>query len=112
MTHRMEKLRKPQDFQRVYQEGRFLKSPLLVMHWLPNNETTRIGISVSRKVGKAVIRNRVKRRLREAIRHLREEIPGGVDIIISARASAKDASFFDLQEVLRDLMKRLREELD
>lgn len=111
MTNRTDRLRRPEDFHRVYQEGRVLKSPLLVIHWLPSNDNTRIGFSVSRKLGKAVVRNRVKRRLREAVRQLGGDIPSGVDMVISARVSAKDASFFALQDVLSNLLRRLRQEL-
>ncbi len=112
MAYLVDRLRRPQDFRKVYGNGRVLKSKMFVLHWVPNNEGhTRVGFSVSRKLGKAVVRNRVKRRLRELIRVRREVIPNGIDVVISARTTAKDASFQSLGSVLDDLFVRLHKQV-
>tara|TARA_B100000900_G_scaffold356860_1_gene326863 strand:- start:142 stop:393 length:252 start_codon:yes stop_codon:yes gene_type:complete len=54
---------------------------------------TRVGLTVSRKVGNAVIRNRVKRWLREAIRHQQTQLPPGFDVVVIAYPQAADSSF-------------------
>jgi ribonuclease P protein component len=67
----------------------------------------RVGITVSSKVGGAVVRNRVKRRLREAVRH---ELPGlpAVDLVIVARASAVEAEVPQLRAWIRRAAERIR----
>jgi len=64
---------------------------------------TRIGLTVSRKVGKAVVRNLVKRRLREIFRKNKARIPAGMDLIFIARREAATASFAVLTEEILNL---------
>jgi ribonuclease P protein component len=69
---------------------------------------TRIGFSVSRRVGGAVVRNRVKRRLREIVRKRLSHVAPGWDIVITARASAAEAEYGALEEDLREIFSRVR----
>ena len=81
------RLRKRAEFQRVYEQGRRIRSALFTAH-VRDAETTapgRVGLTVTRAIGKAVVRNRVKRRLREAVRRHWPELPDGLEVVLHAR---------------------------
>lgn len=83
---REERLRRPSDFRRVYDRRCSASNDWLLIYACPNQLThARIGLSVSRKWGGAVIRNRVRRLYREAFRLRKEEIPVGLDYIFIPR---------------------------
>lgn len=77
------------------------------MYMIKNGKNqNRLGISVSKKVGKSVIRSRVTRLIRESYRLLESEIKLGYDIVVIARVSAKDATFMDVSKSLNNLLKK------
>lgn len=91
------------DFQRVYEGGRSWAAKEVVLRALPNAlDVTRCGFAVGKRVGKAVVRNRIKRRLREIIRH--SPLCSGWDIIVIARAAAAQADFQSLEKTVGDLL--------
>jgi ribonuclease P protein component len=102
---REEHLRKSSDFATAYREGRSFSSRLLVIrpraNGLPHN---RYGFVTSRAVGNAVVRNRLRRRLREAARSL--PLQNGWDIAVIARRSAADATYWQLRDALAALLER------
>ena len=80
------RLRRSVDFERVRQEGRSWSHPLLVLVAAPNPVgLTRIGVAAGRRLGTAVARNRAKRLLREAARHLYPRLTPGWDLVLIAR---------------------------
>ncbi len=87
---RKHRLRSRADFQHVYDSELFAADPCLVVRACPNGlDRTRLGLSVSRKVGGAVVRNRWKRLIREAFRRVRTQMPSGLDLIVRPRAGAE-----------------------
>jgi len=80
------RLRRPGEFRRVWSAGRSWGHTWFVLWALPNDlDHVRVGITASRKVGNAVARNRARRLLREAARHLYPHIATGQDLVLVAR---------------------------
>lgn len=102
------RLKKRKDFKRVYKRGKSSASKSLVIYVLFNKtDVTRIGFSVSKKIGNAVERNRVKRLLREACRLNMEKIPPGYDIIFIARVRIKKYSYPEIEKEFLKLINKL-----
>ena len=101
------RLRKTGEFAAVRRAGRSWVNELLVLR-VASNEMglSRMGFSISRRVGNAVVRNRVKRRLREIVR--RRDIAGSLDVVITARVPAAQASYRELERAVEQLFKRAR----
>jgi len=99
-----ESLEKNRQFQFVYDYGRSYANKYLVMFVMDNNtETSRLGISVSKKVGNSVIRHRVKRLIKESYRLQEEMFNSGLDIVIIARVTAKDISYQEIESAVLHL---------
>jgi len=95
------------EFGAVHQQGRVWVNPLLVLKALPNNlPYSRYGFLVSKRVGKAVTRNKVKRWLREASRLT--QISSGWDLVVIARPAAGTADYHRLEKALKNLLGRAR----
>ena len=110
---RVQRLRSLRDFQRVRAQGRRVTGAVLLLGYAARSEpdnvgSSRIGFSVSRRVGGAVQRNRVKRRLREVIRRKLTRIAPGYDLVITARPGAADARMETLEQDVARLLTRAR----
>jgi ribonuclease P protein component len=108
--NRAVRLRKNSEFQRVKQQGHSIMSPLLVLAWMPNDVArTRVGFVVSKRITKhAVDRNYIKRLLSEAMRVFLPRLPGGLDIVVSARQKANTANLRMLEQDMLNLLHRAK----
>ncbi|MEE8346693.1 MAG: ribonuclease P protein component [Dehalococcoidia bacterium] len=103
--HRQLRLRRRKDFDAVFQRGKLLSNQKLVIRSLPNQlQHNRYGFVTSKRLGNAVVRNRVRRRLREGIRSLAAR--PGWDVVISARNAAARADFHQLKTAVANLFAR------
>jgi ribonuclease P protein component len=101
------RLTRSTDFKQVRQYGKSYAHPLLVLIAYPNPDgKLRIGISAGRSVGKAVERNRAKRRLRAALAGLISDMQPGWDLIFLARTSIRDAEFPQIKDGILLVLKR------
>ena len=93
------------EFRRVYDEGRRHRAPLCTVFFRANGlPHSRLGITVPRSVGKAALRNRVKRRVREALRVNLPTLPAGWDIVLNPGERAATVAFPRLQEEILRLL--------
>ncbi len=101
------RIKKNNDFQAVFQNGRSFANRQFVVYSLPkeNQAYFRIGLSVSKKLGNAVTRNRIKRFIRQSILELRDQITTGNDYVIIARKPAADMDFFEVKSSLTHVLK-------
>ncbi|MCL1935413.1 MAG: ribonuclease P protein component [Defluviitaleaceae bacterium] len=103
----MESLKKNYQFGIVYKKGKSYANKTLVMYILKNKKDKNfIGISVSKKVGKSVQRNRTRRLIKEAFRLKKDEIKKGLNIVIVARVDSKDCNFSEISKSLVYLFKK------
>ena len=101
-----ESLKKNQDFQKVYKNGKSYGNKYLVMYLIENNlEKNRVGISVSKKVGNSVVRHHLTRLIRESYRLHEEHFQCGYDFVVIARVAAKEKSYHDIESALIHLGK-------
>jgi ribonuclease P protein component len=105
------RLKSSADFKRAFELRRSAGDPLLVVYGCENGLAhPRLGLSVSRKVGNAVTRNRWKRLLREAFRLQLAQLPAGVDLVVVPRANVQP-ELASLMESLRQLARRVADRL-
>ena len=100
------RLRRSSDFDRVSHVGKGRANDLVVLRYAPNDvEAMRAGYAVSKRVGGAVTRNAVKRRLREAVRKLGPR-ESGVDLVFIARPKIVQADYHGIEDAVADVLKR------
>lgn len=100
-------LKENKDFRRLYSRGRSYVSPVVVAYVMKNRlGTVRIGITTSKKIGKAVMRNRSRRIIREAFYQISSDIKPGYDLVFVARGKTP---FVKSTDILRAMKKELKE---
>lgn len=109
MLPKAQRLRSSRDFQRVYKRGRSYAHPLLVLYVFPTaGADLRIGFSISKKLGGAVDRNRIKRRLREICRARLAACRPGFDAVFVARSRCREAQISEMAAAVETLFRRAK----
>lgn len=107
MLQRRYRLRLSSDLQQVRQEGRSWRHPLIVLLASANqNDVSRFAFVAGRRIGNAVVRNRCKRLMREAVRHHLAEIEAGWDVMLIARRPITVVSYHDVEAAVMQLLER------
>ena len=101
------RVKKRRDFTRVYQKGKSAAAKDLVLCWRKTGfPVHRVGFTVSKKVGNAVVRNLWRRRLKEAWRLLLPELSGNFCVLLIARPGLADVSYAQAARELRSVLKK------
>lgn len=100
------RIKKNKEFQSIFKKGKSFANRELVIYYRlnPLQGHFRIGISVGKKIGNAVTRNRIKRYIRESFNHFKNEIDSNVDIIIIARKATMNMDFHQIKGSLQHLL--------
>ena len=99
-------LKNSREYSQVYNHRKSLANKYLVMYIKENDRMySRIGISVSKKVGNSVVRHRITRLIRESYRLNKDKLKSGYDMVIIARVNAKDKSYKDIESAFLHLAK-------
>ena len=105
-----ERLHKRKDFLRSYSQGKRIYTATLVVYYLYNElDQHRLGVTASRKIGKAATRNRIKRRIRELFRTSKSPATPCFDIVVNVRKAAARAPFARLQHDYLKALRRIEE---
>ena len=101
-------LKKNSDFRRLYSKGKSTVNPYMVVYCRKSaTHTGRVGYTVSVKLGHAVVRNRVRRRLREIYRLNKDSLKGGTDIVVVARTRCIGAKYEKMNSAFLDACDKL-----
>ncbi len=105
---RVNRLKKNKSFQAVYKTGNSVVERAGVLYWSESpGQPKKIGFAVGKKMGNAVVRNRIKRLMREAFRLHQSELPEHVNVIIVARKPLLGASFQQVEALFLRLCRRM-----
>lgn len=106
--HKENRLAKREDFNKVYRMGKSVSNMQFVLYMLPRPQQPqfRLGVSVSKKLGNAVVRNRLRRMMKEIVRLHASSLPGGVDFILIARKPAADLEYREMEKCILHVLKR------
>jgi ribonuclease P protein component len=103
------KLKKNYEFKKVYNEGRYYVEKYVVMYIIMNNTASnRVGFSVSKKVGNSVVRNRIKRLMKEVYRKYADYNKLGYDIVFTARAGSGSADYKMIEANIASILKKAK----
>lgn len=101
------KITRNDEFKKVFLEGERIESNNLTLFFLRNGyKFNRLGVIVKKEIGKAVVRNKTKRRIREVYRHINEKLFQGYDIIIIAKKNIVELNYFEISNELESLFTK------
>lgn len=101
------RIRKKREFLEIYRKGRKVRGGFLTLICLKRGEgPTRLGVVMNRKIGGSVVRNRIRRLIREAFRLNQGMMEDGWDVVISAFPGAEDADFWEIRDRVIWLLRR------
>jgi len=102
------RLRKRQDFSRIYRSGKSFANGQFVLYWSRQKQADpiRLGVSASKKIGNAVVRNRMRRLVKEIIRHQTDRLVEQMDLIIIVRKPAVGLKMKELERSMQHVLKR------
>lgn len=102
------RLTKREYFDKVYRHGKSAANHQFVLYYMPrqDQESFRLGVSVSKKLGNAVVRNRIRRVMKEIVRLNEARFPAGYDLIVIARKPVVDMSYQELEKSMLHVLKR------
>lgn len=108
--NKRQRIKKDNEFQKVFKEGKsFANRQFIVYRYKKEGqEQFRIGLSVSKKVGNAVTRNRIKRYVRQAFLEMKDELQNDVDYVIIARHQAAKIDFHETKKSLQHVLRIAR----
>ncbi|ADO59392.1 ribonuclease P protein component [Paenibacillus polymyxa] len=102
------RLRNRADFGRVYRHGKSFANHQFVVYWFRRREVEqfRVGISASKKIGNAVVRNRMRRIVKEIVRHHEQELVEQIDLIFIVRKGAVTKSYQELEKSVLHVLRK------
>jgi len=102
-----ESLKKPSEFSKVYKRGKSYADKNIVIYYMPTQlGMTRVGFSISKKVGNAVVRNRVRRFIKESLRVNFKNI-GSCDLVFVARVRSSQVDYHEITRSLKYIFKKI-----
>jgi ribonuclease P protein component len=106
-VNKRNRIKKNDEFQTVFKSGVSVANRQFVIYMLekPEQNEMRIGLSVSKKIGKAVVRNQIKRNVRQAFLELREDLKQNMDYVIIARKPTAEMNFHETKKSLVHVLK-------
>lgn len=103
------RLKKNYEFKKVYNEGKYYVEKYVVMYIIMNNSASnRVGFSVSKKVGNSVVRNRVKRLMKEVYRQNYDNIKKGYDMVFTARAGSGTSNYKLIEKNMISILSKAK----
>ena len=106
---KIERLRKRSEFKKILKEAKKIKTEILSIYWSGNiDNKSRFAIVASRKLGKAVLRNKIKRKIREIYRKNKGIFHKGIDLIIIPHGRWEEIDYWKSEKILKDAIKGIK----
>jgi ribonuclease P protein component len=104
------RIKKNEDFQKVFKHGKSMANRQFVIYMLgqPEEKEFRLGLSVSKKIGNAVTRNRIKRLVRQVFLEEKDSLKTGIDYIVIARKPASEMDYHEVKSSLLHLFRKTK----